>query len=581
MSTELCEDTQPSQDAGDLYCWTGHPFVDAGVAGMAALLAEKGVAVARPEQIVPANVRDALDSLLELMTRHINLKQGKEAVPLCIPLYREVLPASSWDQVRSKDKDRLPAAQAARFSEHTNRLFEAAGAPRIGSCFITGKAAHLRVGKSAMPMLASPDERANVYPDLAPGLPVSAWVALSVLFAPIAIEKTVKPDGTGSVNLIYHSPDWSFMVEVAKCNLRRLRAMLAAGCRDQWWKRRYKRAGGTWRIALSTMLQACQRIPDALRPRVVIWCFNATNTGGTYRAQQVSPAFTVIHRTRRLQPSAYRQAAQCGNEVAGCLLQGQPISSQSIVESPPKANRDDTPRLQRTELVPGWDLQRLYAEEVLHMPVRLLDAVEQAALMLAADTKATVYCLYGSGRRLDPARLSREFGLSADTCAVFAQYHDLWTDHLRAAVVWVARGGSFGEHSPSGDAPGRIEAWLRDVADRLTAKHPPKRLAMWLSERSPSRYRSVWIRLLRDGACTWEDFLQANPIEAAVGLASRQHTRVLQDYLVAYLFATKGMGGDGRSVDEPAPPAAPDYDPALAGAETADIEFEEEESDDE
>jgi hypothetical protein len=61
---------------------------------------------------------------------------------------------------------------------------------------------------------------------------------------------------------------------------------------------------------------------------------------------------------------------------------------------------------------------------------------------------------------------------------------------------------------------------------------------MMLSVNGVSEYRNRWIRLLRDNACNWDDFLKFNPIEDALSLSGGYfRTRLLRDYLVAYLFA--------------------------------------------
>jgi hypothetical protein len=520
------------------FCFTGHPFVDAGIAGMAALLEQNGPRFNTPEEITEVDARRASDLLCNLYANRVAKdekfkNEASKRLPLCTHLLQEVMPGSSWDQAKGK-----PENQILIFNEYVQSLLNKAAASPIGFCFLTGTDAHVRIGKSAMPLLSSSSERPNCFPNLDDGYPASAWITLAVLFSPLSIEKTVKADGDGSACLIYHSENWRFMVEVARQNLRRLQTLLAANSIEGYRALRYKgkARSGTWKMALSTMLHALNRLGPTDRPQIAIWSFNASNQSCRYECVRISEAVLEIHSSRQTHTGAYREVPRCSDTVSRLLLEGRPITSASIVEKEAKKELKNVDRLTRTLLRPGWPLQSLYAERVLKMPRRLLNAVERAAEHLVNDADAVRYCLYEYGRQILPIELTGRYKLSPQWCATFADYPDLWQEYLRGAVLWKAKGHDFAKPATVMDEPGEVEALIKQVAHRLREKHGYKRLAMALSVRIPYRYRQQWIRLLADGACTWEDFLAFNPLEDALSIGRYYQTRTRRDYLIAYLL---------------------------------------------
>lgn len=525
--------------------------MDAGIAGMAALLEEDGKVIKSPEGIDEKSVDRAITLMRNLYNQQVENDKGQQR-PLLYFLLQEVIPGSSWDQVKTGD---VAQNMQTKYQEYVDRLVEATKQPPLGRCFITGGDAHILVSKKEVPMLASSDERPNCYPNLSSGLPVSAWVALSVLFSPLGIEKTVNEKGKGGLCLIHHSSNWRFMVEIARRNLLRLRVLLAAKSIEGFRANHYgkKAPRGTWRLALSSLLDAVNRIDERDRPQVVIWSFNASNQSCRYENMEIAESFLILHQNRRLHPAVYRDISYCSDEVSRLILQGKPIARYSIIEASSKKSTD---KLDRIALQPGWALQRLYAERVINMPVRLLDAIERAAGQIARDSQATKYCLFS--RRIRPITLAKDFKVSGETCAVFSDYHRLWEDYLRAAVLWASKGNEFPPRSPTSVTPGEIEKQIKEVSTRLREKHGYKRLAMTLNAKVTRQYRLAWLRLLRDGACTWEDFLAFNPLDEALSIGKYHRTSVMRDYLIAYLLgcanerqeADVGEGEIDESEDE-------------------------------
>ena len=79
--------------------FTGHPFVDSGFAGLAALLEEDGTRTfSSPVELLEHDLRNAVGCMTQLYGQQI-AKDGKsDKMPLLYFLLQEVLPGSSWDQ---------------------------------------------------------------------------------------------------------------------------------------------------------------------------------------------------------------------------------------------------------------------------------------------------------------------------------------------------------------------------------------------------------------------------------------------------------------------------------------------------
>lgn len=512
--------------------FTGHPFVDAGIAAAAAIIEEtqKDRIINTPEELTLDDLIKAINLIKErYYFRLTKKKSNTKEKPLFYFLLQEILPGSPWDQVKTGN---LVDLMKKKFNEFLKKTIDSLSQSPIGTCTITGLEAHVLAGKSEMPMLSSSDERPNCYPNLEDGIKVNAGVLLAILVAPIGIEKTLNDKGSGSLNLIYHIDNWRMRIAVAKRNLKRLNILLSSSSFESFWKEHYGVRKGSWRIGLLTLLHSLNDVNLANTAQTVIWSFNATNQGGRYENNEISDSFIRLHKKRLLYPSAYRELPRCSDEISRLILEGRSIVRSSLFYPDSNTKNHITDKM---ALIPGWPLQRLYAEEVLKMPVRLLTALEEAAAILSSNDGAVNYCLF---EKINPIALARNYNLPSDILAIFADYPDVWKDYLKAGVLWKAKGNSFSEKATQTETPGQIEALIREVSGRMIGKHSPKRIAMMLSVRSIVEYRNRWIRLLRDGACGWNDFLNFNPLADTLSLSGNYfRTRLLRDYLIAYLFA--------------------------------------------
>lgn len=525
---------------------TGHPFIDSGIAGIASVLeTEYDQVILKPEDLCETDIKNAVNILKNKYYYQLVRKDdNKSEKPLFYYLLQEVLPGSSWDQVKTGKVVKL---MEKKFEEYVNNLLLAASNNPIGHCVFTGEDAHLTVGKSEIPMLASAEERPNSYPNLTRGLKVNAYAVLAILFSPIGIEKTINEKGKGGLNIIYHTYHWRFSVSIAKRNLSKINILLASNSIDHFRKKYYgNEKRGSWKIALLTLLHGLNNIPSKEQPQTILWSFNATNQGGQYRCTEISDSFIKLHNKRLLNPNAYRQLINCNDYVSKLILIGKPIVQYSLFSS----NRTNKCNINNYQLIPNWSFQQFYAKEVLLMPNRLLNNIELAAECIVQDPKAVSYCLY---EKIKPSKLVSNFNLPSKIIIVFSDYNNSWQHYLRAAVLWSSKGNKF-EHADhnSYENPGKFETLITKVAHKLSQKYAPKKVAMNLSVRSIREYRNKWIGLLKDGACEWEDFLAFNPIDEAISIGNYPKTKTLREYLVAYLMgvANKGSSNSNEQLDE-------------------------------
>jgi len=506
--------------------FTGHPFVDAGLAGGAALLEiEDNKQIEQPADLTGEKILRAMDLALSLFYRKAKRDSKKEERPFFNFLLQEVLPGSSWDQVNSGAN--VSDSKQRKFDEYVTRIRQTISSPPIGRCFLTGSDAHVWVSKSEVPMLSSSAERPNCYPNLNHGLAMNGYLALSVLLSPLGIHKTVNEKGKGGQCLIYHSTNWRFMVEAAHFNIRRLRAcLLANAIEDYWGHHRKIFPCGVWKNALQNALLVASKIPDGERPQLVVWHFNASNQSCSYENVELTDSFLILNKQRRVETTAFRDLPYCSDRVSCLILQGKSIVQASL-------KIDVSAKKEKYSLFPGWPLQRLYALQVLAMSESLLNTIEIAAAHLAEDSAATDYCLF---QRPRIEVLAQRYKLPSEICAQFSDYHNLWQDYLRAALAWKARGNDFPSRQSAASTPGAIQQLIEDVTPRLLEKFTAGRIAHRLSTRVPRAYRQSWLSLLHGGACTYDDFLAFNPLEEALEFGTYSRTHILCDYLIAYLI---------------------------------------------
>lgn len=532
---------------------TGHYVVDAAIAASAALLEDyDGRSIQVPQEMSGADILRALKLAEEhFYYRQISKEKTGDMRPLFYFLLQEILPGSSWDQVKSGN---VPVGMQRKLQEYIATAETALARPPIGQCFLSGADGHLPISKAHLPMLASAGERPNSFPNLSEGLVLNGYLALAVLISPLGIEKTLNDKGKGGRNLVYHATDWRFMVSIARQNIDRIRRLLASGSLEAFRSGYYPSfRHGSWRKGLQTLMHAAQTIDPDVRPQVVIWSFNASNQSCHYECRETSDAFLIIAAQQRLQPGLYRELLRVSDRVAQLILRSEAIIRASIM-------RDKT----RFELRPGWPFQRFYAEKVLAMSSTLLNRLEDAAVSLNKDKAAINYCLHETARP-DVRILADRYKLSPEIVACLATAPGQWPDYLRAALIWADKGHAFGPRQPGEIKPEQLELVLREVAPRIAQIGNYKLAARLLNTYNPRVYRQAWIRLLSRRVATWDDFLFFNPVDEAFGVGDYARTSTLRHYLIAYLLAC---------AHQQPQTAAPDQDEAEIEREMQQLERE-------
>jgi hypothetical protein len=537
---------------------TGHPFIDVGMAGAAALIEE----YAEPRRSI-ASLADLTDSDIEVaidmaqshwFQRPFKKEDKKEDKPLFCFLLQEILPGSSWDQM--KKPTQIPEIPA-KLANHIENIKTAIKQPPIGTCFLTGRAAHVVASKTYLPMLSSSAERPNCYPNLAEGLLINGYLALVVLLSPFGVEKTVKADGKGSECLLYQSSDWDLSLSIARKNIQRFEVLLAANAFETYGKRQRKTTRtGIWRAALRMLIRATDNLPSTSRASTTIWHYNASNQNSHYDCFSTSNLLDVLLEERRRNPWLYREMMQAPDRVCRAILQGKPIVRRSIFwreQALPKVQeKGKRPKKAEREKIqvaqPSWIFQRLYATTVLNMPQSFLDAIEETASYLTDDKEAVKFCLRDM-KRPQLERLAARYKLAPHLVLRLGHEPGQWLDYLKAALIWREK-HLFPPQPKLTHTPNELENLIKDCAPRLGTFKSYRAAAYQLNKPIGNQYRGAWLHLLSRGAGTWEDFLNFNPISESLGSGDYGQTRIKRDYLLAYLWACSHESPDNAEEDE-------------------------------
>ena len=521
---------------------TGHPFIDAGMAGAAALIERyTNRKISSLSELSEADIIEAISLAEEYWFQQPFRKDVKQKdKPLFCFLLQEILPGSSWDQVK---KPELSHEIPVKLKSHIQGIQDAIKRPPLGTCFLTGKLAHVVASKTFVPMLSSAAERPNCYPNLQDGLLLNGYLALAVLLSPFSAEKSVKADGKSGLSLLYQSIDWQFSVAIAQQKIARIEAVLAANAFEIYAKsQKGTDQTGLWRAALRTLIAASDQVPHNSYASTVIWCFKASNQDSNYECLSASVSLIKLLQERRRNPWIISEMMRGSDGVCRSILQGEPIVRRSIFfkEVPPE-NHKKGKRIKKEDYLkvqvahPAWNFQRLYAEEVLNMSSSFLDAVEEAATYLASDKVAVNFCLREM-KRPQITILAARYGLPSQVVLRLSQEPSQWLDYLRAALLWVQQ-QPFASRQKSPHTPGDLENLIVDAGPRIAKFKSYAAAARLLNKPVGAKYRQAWVHLLYRHAGTWDDFLAFNPIEEAMGTGVYSHTRLRRDYLLAYLWS--------------------------------------------
>lgn len=534
--------------------WTGHPFVDA---GLAALLA--GTDIERLEDLTPDSLQRAVDALSRLLLSDQALGIGVErsfakgALSQIFP-NGELANPSNWkggvEAVRTKFARALDAdlARAMRCLEKSGtQICMICGQPRPDNAFVL-------VRKDKVPLL---EGIVNFYPGLRYGLLACGLCALAVRFLPMSILRT-----GGSKRLwFFHTYSLSLALDIAREHGwnhfdRAIAANQPLDFRASW------QTAGEAATALYILCELLRQHADHLRSAyehplpTTAYLFSNDNRGGYVEAIPIpNELLRFLALLFQDSPSAYdrfwrellvvpadladserRARARFVQAVASRLVEAGPIAGLCLDA--------EMPRLRG-----GWAGHRRYLQEVRRMSLTKLAVIERLGLAIAQSPDARKYIteLRTSGRgQLYPVllRLVRDGFLSHEEFYLLVPPNDSGSAaEVRDLILAVTYEWEYcqqrNEHFP------RISLELQnilpvdetlqriqDIGNRLVSGLP--NLGRWVAQlqtaRSSDRIRACYLAGVQRGALRFEDFLFLAPFQ------DQRRLWLLRDYVLAFLF---------------------------------------------
>ncbi len=538
--------------------WTGHSFVDAGLAAIAA-----ATKVQRLEDLTPFCLEDAVKKLQDVLLSDQALGLGVQrafargAMSQIFP-NSELVNPSHWrgrserekaDHVRKKFRAALQAdlqrAILCLQSEGGDEICYACGEQRPFEAMVS-------VRQDKMPLL---EGIVNFYPAFAYGVRICGLCALSVRFLPLSVMRT------GVYNRLWFLHTQALAIGAAVAQRYGWQHFNGAIARNEAldFFSHWQTAGDAGTV-LYLLCELLGQFGDQLRAvyqsplPTTAYLFSNDNRGSYVQALPVPNELLTFF--AKLQVGSQRafqrfwqdlfqvpeglndreRKARIGfvQSVANKLLQSDSIVGDCLDHKSPK-------------LRGGWLGHWLYLREVREMPTAKLAILERLGLAIAKSDDAK--------KRIDTLRTEQRNELYG----VLLQYvregwlkHDEFytllppSDYASASEVrdillaviyeWQYCQEQDEEFPVLAEAaelrPDETLQRLQQIGEQLLARLP--NLSRWIGQlqtaRSSDRIRGTYLNAVRNGAMRFADFVFLAP------LGDRQRLWLLRDYLLAFLF---------------------------------------------
>jgi CRISPR-associated protein Cst1 len=543
--------------------WTGHPFVDAGLAAIAAI-----VGVQRLEDLTAADLGKAAEELERILLSDQALGIGvgksfaKGALSQLFP-NSELVNPSNWkgqtpeekaENVRQKFKQSLQQdlKRAKNCLTHSGDV----------TCSVCGRqvpeTATTFVRKDKMPLLAG---IVNFYPAFAYGVQVCGLCAFAVRFLPMSVMLT------GVFNRLWflHTQALDVAAETSKryCWLEFDKAIAANELLEFY--NRWQTAGDAGTV-LYVLCELLGELGDQLREAYLhplpttAYLFSNDNQKPYVQPLPIPNELLIFlarlqlrsrHSFQRfwqellLLPESLSEKERKARiafvqEVAQRLLNGDSIIGMCLREA--NEHQNQPPKLQG-----GWLGHALYLREVRKMPESKLAILERLGLSIARsdDVKKRAMELRtakGSDLYGIFLRYVREGWLKHDEFyTLLPPNSDMHAGELRDILLAVIyewqncqeRGEEFPQVTEEPKlAPDETLQRIKQIGEQLCQKLP--NLSRWIGQlqtaKSSERVRGVYLLAVQRGAMNFADFVFLSP------LGDRQKMWLLRDYLLAFLF---------------------------------------------
>lgn len=539
--------------------WTGHPFVDAGLAALAAIANVKQL-----DDLTPEHLETAVQELERILLSDQALGVGvagkafaKSALSQLFP-NSELVNPSNWKGKTAEEK-----AESVRRKFHealasdlrkAQQCLQAADGDEV--CFACGERRPAEAmetrRKDKMPLL---EGIVNFYPAFAYGVRICGLCALAVRFLPMAVMRT------GVYNRLWflHTQALAVAAAIARTYGWEHFNRLIAANEDLDFFSAWETAGDAGTV-LYLLCELLERFGNQVRAiyqnplPTTAYVFSNDNRGGFVQAfpipndllrflakLQLEPhnAFRRFWREllqvpRGLSEKEYKARIGFVQSIAQRLIDGDALIGSCLDH--------DGPRLRG-----GWVGHRLYLREVRGMAAEKLAILERLGIAIAQsdDAKKRLNELQTAQRNELYSVLLRyvrqgwikhdEFYslLPPNDYAAASEVRDIV---LAVAYEW-QRCQEEGEEFPTlgGQAtfsPDETLSRLQQIGERLIASLP--NLSRWIGQlqtaRQAERIRGIYLSAVRSGAMGFADFVFLAP------LGDRQRLWFLRDYLLAFLF---------------------------------------------
>jgi len=543
--------------------WTGHPFVDAGLAAIVAI-----VGVKRLEDLTAEHLEKAAKELERILLSDQALGIGvekafaKSALSQLFP-NSELVNPSHW-------KGQTPEAKAEnvrqKFREALKHDLEKAKISLVQSgdatCLVCGRkvpdTATTFVRKDKMPLLAG---IVNFYPAFAYGVQVCGLCAFAVRFLPMSVMRT----GVSNRLWFLHTQALEVAVEISKRYCwTKFNEAIAANETLEFYNR-WQTAGDAGTV-LYVLCELLGELSDQLREAYLhplpttAYLFSNDNRNPYVQPLPIPNELLIF--LAKLQLKSQRAFQRFWQEllllpeglsekerktrigfvqrVAQRLLSGESIIGMCLDEGNGQENRP--PRLWG-----GWLGHALYLREVRKMPESKLAILERLGLSIAqsADAKKRIMELRKTERGDLYAiflRYVREGWLKHDEFyTLLPPNSDTHASELRDILLAVIyewqhcqeKGEEFPKVTEEMSlSPDETLNRIRQIGGKLCQELP--NLTRWIGQlqtaRSGERIRGVYLSAVQRGAMSFSDFTFLAP------LGDRQKMWLLRDYLLAFLF---------------------------------------------
>ena len=544
-------------------CWTGHPFVDAGLAAIAAVVRAK-----RLEDLTAEHLERAAEELERILLSDQALGIGVErafakgALSQLFP-NSELVNPSHW---RGQALEAKAENVRQKFREALKEDLERAKIPLVQSgdatCSVCGRqvpeSATTFVRKDKMPLLTG---IVNFYPAFACGVQVCGLCAFAVRFLPMSVMRT------GVFNRLWflHTQSLDIAAEISRryCWLEFDKSIAANESLEFY--NRWQTAGdaGTVLYVLCELLEqlGAQLREAYLHPLPTVAYLFSNDNRNSYVQPLLIPNGLIIflaklqlkskHAFQRFWQELFLLPDGLSEKerkirigfvqiVAQRLLSSESIIGMCLDEGNAQENRP--PRLRG-----GWLGHVLYLREVRRMSKSQLAILERLGLSIAQseDAKKRIMELRKAERGDLYAiflRYVREGWLKhGEFYTLLAPNSDAHASELRDILLAVIYEWQHcqekGEEFPKVMeeqvlSPDETLNRIRQIGEKLCQKLPnlPRWIGQLQTARSGERIRGVYLSAVQRGAMSFADFTFLAPLD------DRQKMWLLRDYLLAFLF---------------------------------------------